>query len=168
MLNINFLLYTGALPRAMPRHYYLQLPILVQFRLEDDKAPCQRDDAEKNQGTYVLYYQKDEGHAVLFFFIVGSSRLYALTLFLFRFSYLSQIVSKAGTFDAINEFVEADQIPVEYGGTLRYGDGEDSCRWHCPEEVRLREHVYAVNERFKAERAARGEPEPVWMEPTYR
>jgi hypothetical protein len=34
--------------------------------------------------------------------------------------------------------------------------------------VRLREHVYAVNERFKAERAARGEPEPVWMEPTYR
>ena len=31
---------TGALSRAMPRHYHLQLPRLVFVRLEDDKAPC--------------------------------------------------------------------------------------------------------------------------------
>jgi len=63
--------------------------------------------------------------------------------------------------------VEADQIPVEYGGSLRFGDGEDSCRWLCPEEQQLREHVQAINERFKEERAARGEPEPDRMEPVY-
>ena len=71
------------------------------------------------------------------------------------------------TTDAIAEFVDLDKIPVEYGGTLKFGDKADSCRWESPEEVRLREHVYAVNRRFAEERAARGVPEPERLEPTY-
>lgn len=71
-------------------------------------------------------------------------------------------IVKAGqeTTNAINEFVELDQIPVEYGGKLRFGEGEDTCRHMCPEEVQLREHVYAINKKFQEERAAEGLPEP--------
>lgn len=77
-----------------------------------------------------------------------------------------KIVSKRDTFAAISEFVEPDQIPVEYGGSLRFGSEDDSCRWGCPEEVQLREHVHAVNQRFRDARAAAGIPEPARHEPT--
>lgn len=43
----------------MLRHYHLQLPRLVFVRLEDDKAPCQRDDAEESQGACLhLIYER--------------------------------------------------------------------------------------------------------------
>jgi hypothetical protein len=69
------------------------------------------------------------------------------------------------TTEAIAEFVDPADIPVEYGGQLRYGDGADSCRWNSPEEVALREHVHAINKRCAEARAAAGVPTPVKFEP---
>lgn len=49
------------------------------------------------------------------------------------------------------------QPPHNKPQTNSYGDGgPDSCRWHSPEEVALREHVYAVNKRCAEARAAAG------------
>ena len=58
-------------------------------------------------------------------------------------------------------------MPVEYGGTLQYGTDPDSCRWNCPEEIKIREHVYAVNKRFQEARKAKGIETPAKLTPVY-
>jgi len=55
------------------------------------------------------------------------------------------------TFECLSEFVDPKFIPEEYGGQLSYG-GPDTCRWHSPEEVKLQEHVHAINRKFGKER----------------
>jgi len=49
------------------------------------------------------------------------------------------------TEEALREFIEPRQIPVEYGGTLQFSDEPDSCRWHSPEEKAIRELVHELN-----------------------
>ncbi len=55
------------------------------------------------------------------------------------------------TLKAMQEFIPLDRIPVEYGGQLTYSHEADSCRWNSPQEVALKEHVRAVNERLGVE-----------------
>lgn len=54
-------------------------------------------------------------------------------------------------FEALTEFVEPDQIPVEYGGTLRFGEEPNSCRWKSPDEVAMKEFVMNINAKHGVE-----------------
>ncbi len=56
---------------------------------------------------------------------------------------ITSTVSQA--FVALTEFVEPDQIPAEYGGTLRFGEEQNSCRWKSPDEVAMKEFVKKIN-----------------------
>ena len=39
--------------------------------------------------------------------------------------------------------IDLDQLPEEYGGTFKPGDGkEEACRWFSPEEIGFRKFVY--------------------------
>eukprot|EP00952_Eustigmatos_sp_NYUAD-ZCMA_P006856 29308-Eustigmatos_ZCMA.PRE.1 len=57
-----------------------------------------------------------------------------------------RVVREGDTHVVLREYIEVDQIPVEYGGTLKYGEDEHSCRFTSPFEVALREHVESVLE----------------------
>jgi hypothetical protein len=39
-----------------------------------------------------------------------------------------RIASSADTFKAMSEFIAPENIPVEYGGKLKFGDEKDGCR----------------------------------------
>lgn len=79
-----------------------------------------------------------------------------------------RVVSAAHTYKALREFIDPDQIPLEYGGSLHYpastteaaaSDSDThsssplaaarranphSVRWTSPFEVQIREHVESV------------------------
>ena len=66
-----------------------------------------------------------------------------------------RVVTAGDTFAVLSEYVESDQIPQEYGGTLAYApdDGDKdlqpplpshSVRWTSPYEVEMRRHVKRV------------------------
>lgn len=67
-----------------------------------------------------------------------------------------KVFSTAQTFSALCEYIEPDQIPVEYGGNLRYAPLEGtqewakhqemphSVRWTSPLEREMEEHVHRV------------------------
>ena len=59
--------------------------------------------------------------------------------------------SKPETLECLKEFIDEADIPVEYGGKLRFGDGVDTARFKSPQEVALREHVLAVNKKHGVE-----------------
>mmetsp|Transcript_7777 Transcript_7777/g.20025 ORF Transcript_7777/g.20025 Transcript_7777/m.20025 type:complete len:81 (+) Transcript_7777:162-404(+) len=44
--------------------------------------------------------------------------------------------------------IDLDQLPEEYGGTFKPGDGkEEACRWFSPEEIGFRKFVYELNKK---------------------
>jgi len=55
------------------------------------------------------------------------------------------------TLECLKEFIDEADIPVEYGGKLRFGEGMDTARFKSPQEVALREHVLAVNKKHGVE-----------------
>lgn len=79
-----------------------------------------------------------------------------------------KVFSTAQTFAALCEYIEPDQIPVEYGGTLKYAPVEGteegmrqramphSVRWTSPLEREMEEHVHRV---MKARRGSTVEKE---------
>lgn len=58
---------------------------------------------------------------------------------------------KTETLQCLKEFIDEADIPVEYGGKLRFGEGVDTARFKSPQEVALREHVLAVNKKHGVE-----------------
>ena len=89
-----------------------------------------------------------------------------------------KVVSAAHTFKTLCEFIDPDQIPLEYGGSLQYpagGDGDSSSqgsddplaaarrahphsvRWTSPFEAQIRQHVESVLAGLKDQGGARVE-----------
>jgi hypothetical protein len=58
-----------------------------------------------------------------------------------------RIVTEADSPAALRDYIDEDQIPEEYGGTLRFGNEKHSVRFTSPFEVALRQHVEQVIER---------------------
>mmetsp|Transcript_7776 Transcript_7776/g.20017 ORF Transcript_7776/g.20017 Transcript_7776/m.20017 type:complete len:595 (+) Transcript_7776:616-2400(+) len=59
-------------------------------------------------------------------------------------------IAKAGeeTTNEMLTLIDLDQLPEEYGGTFKPGDGkEEACRWFSPEEIGFRKFVYELNKK---------------------
>lgn len=64
-----------------------------------------------------------------------------------------RIVTEANSLAALRDYIDEDQIPVEYGGKLRFGnDKRHSVRFTSPFEVALRQHVEQVLEQNRHRR----------------
>jgi hypothetical protein len=86
-----------------------------------------------------------------------------------------RVVSAAKTYQALCEYVDPDQIPVEYGGSLQYAASEEqeleatgplagarraqphSVRWTSPFEREIRAHVERVLAGLKEGPGVQGE-----------
>jgi hypothetical protein len=55
-----------------------------------------------------------------------------------------RVATGGNTCKILQEYVDIDQIPEEYGGYLRHGNESHSVRFTSPFEVELREHVDSV------------------------
>jgi hypothetical protein len=69
-----------------------------------------------------------------------------------------RVVTADQTPAALREYVDEDQIPEEYGGTLRYGDEPHSVRYTSPYEMELRTIALTANKRLtQGEQGGEGE-----------
>ena len=65
-------------------------------------------------------------------------------------------ILKKSELPSIRNYVDEDALPVEYGGTLMFGDGEfESSRFHHPMEMELAHYVDELNDSI--DKARRGE-----------